>query len=417
MSGGTPEEGRPAGADAERLHQAMVDSLAAAGLIATPAVEAAFRAVPRHVFLPSEPLERAYADEAIPTKLQDGMAVSSSSQPAIMAIMLEQLALRPGHRVLEIGAGTGYNAALIAHIVGEEGRIVAVDIDEDIVAGARRNLAAAGFARVRVERGDGAHGFPEEAPYDRVVLTVAADDVEPAWVEQMAPGGRLLLPLRIRRDVQVVVAFERADGHLESVSVHAGSFMPLRGASAWRLARSISRGERARLYVSASRPEPVHTDRLWAVLGDRRREIAALAAVQSEPWYALDLWLALHAPDSCALHFDPASGAGERVPCLFKVAYMGETCGTLGLLGDDSAALLAPPAGASGTVRVLCYGPDRALGERLAALVEEWAARGRPPASTLRLRIRPKNPGGEVRAGECVIEKARSVLTASWPSG
>jgi protein-L-isoaspartate(D-aspartate) O-methyltransferase len=103
------------------LHQALVDRLKCAGYIHTPAVEAAFRAVPRHLFLPAVAPDTVYTDEAIPTKRLDGKAVSSSSQPAIMAIMLEQLDLHPGHRVLEIGAGTGYNAALMAHIVGDSG--------------------------------------------------------------------------------------------------------------------------------------------------------------------------------------------------------------------------------------------------------------------------------------------------------
>src|SRR5512146_3300442 len=110
-----------------------------------PRVEAAFRAVPRHLFLPDLTPEEAYRDEAIPTKrLQTGQIVSSSSQPSIMAIMLEQLALEPGQRVLEIGAGTGYNAALIAHLVGETGHVVSLDIDQDIVDAAWLHLAATG---------------------------------------------------------------------------------------------------------------------------------------------------------------------------------------------------------------------------------------------------------------------------------
>src|SRR5579859_6035322 len=123
------------------LQQDLVEQLIRAGNIRTEAVEAAFRAVPRHVFLPELAAEEAYRDEAIPTKFLNGSAISSSSQPAIMAIMLEQLELQPGQRVLEIGAGTGYNAALIAHIVGETGQVVTIDIDEDIVADARTHLA------------------------------------------------------------------------------------------------------------------------------------------------------------------------------------------------------------------------------------------------------------------------------------
>src|ERR1700704_4770800 len=153
-------------ADAAALHRALVDGLVSRRCITDPRVEAAFRAVPRHLFLPSLAPEEAYRNVAIPTKLVDGEAVSSSSQPAIMAIMLEQLGLEPGHRVLEIGAGTGYNAALIAHIVGQGGHVVTIDIDDDLVLLARQHLAAAGFDRVDVRCADGGYGYPEGAPFD-----------------------------------------------------------------------------------------------------------------------------------------------------------------------------------------------------------------------------------------------------------
>lgn len=214
------------------LHQALVDKLKRMGLIRTPPVEAAFRAVPRHLFLPDVPLEKVYQDQAIVTKRLDDEPVSSSSQPAVMAIMLEQLDLKPGHRVLEIGAGTGYNAALVAHIVGDTGQIITVDIDDDIAKNARQHLAAAGFEDVQVVCTDGGFGYPSAAPYDRIILTVGAWDIAPAWQEQLKPKGRLLLPLTLREDVQLTVAFELADGYLVSVSLENCGFMKLRGAFA-----------------------------------------------------------------------------------------------------------------------------------------------------------------------------------------
>src|SRR5918999_4098805 len=129
--------------DAERARTRMVDALREAGRLRSASVEEAFRAVPRHLFLPGLAVAEAYTDEAVAVQFTDGVATSSASQPSMMAIMLEQLDLRPGHRVLEIGAGTGYNAALIARIVGPSGAVTAVDIDEDLVDRAAVHLASA----------------------------------------------------------------------------------------------------------------------------------------------------------------------------------------------------------------------------------------------------------------------------------
>src|SRR5437868_1470793 len=191
--------------NASALHQALVNKLKKDGTISTPSVEAAFRGVPRHLFLPGVSLDEVYRDQAIATKNLNGMSISASSQPTIMAIMLELLELEPGQRVLEIGAGTGYNAALMAHIVGETGQVVTIDIDEDIVESAREHLAAAGFDRVQVVCGDGGLGYSAAAPFDRIILTVQAWDITPAWWEQLKPGGQLLLPLSVIRGVQKLV--------------------------------------------------------------------------------------------------------------------------------------------------------------------------------------------------------------------
>ena len=212
------------------LNQALVDRLKQTGAIQSVRVESAFRAVPRHLFLPKLPLEKVYQDEAIITKRLDGQAISSSSQPTIMAVMLEQLDLEPGHRVLEIGAGTGYNAALVANLVGETGQVITVDIDEDTVKNARQHLSMA--SAVQVICADGWFGYPAAAPYDRIILTVGAWDIAIAWQEQLKPNGRLVLPLTLRDNIQLTVAFEWADDCLESVSVSNCGFMKLRGAFA-----------------------------------------------------------------------------------------------------------------------------------------------------------------------------------------
>ncbi|MFD0854425.1 methyltransferase, FxLD system, partial [Actinomadura adrarensis] len=182
------------------------------------------------VFVPDAPVKDAYAHTGVATHPgADSRPRSMASAPSIVAQMLEQLEVRPGHRVLEIGAGTGYNAALLAYLAGGRGQVTAVDIDEDVVEGARRGLAAAGHGDVRMVCGDGEYGHPGRAPYDRLIVTAGAWDLPPAWVDQLADGGRIVVPLRIR-GLTRSVALERHNGFLRSVSMVYCGFIPLRGA-------------------------------------------------------------------------------------------------------------------------------------------------------------------------------------------
>lgn len=191
------------------LRGRLVDELCEWEPFRTVTVENTIRTVPRHVFLPGTPIEEAYSHGNVVThRDSDGVAISSASAPGIVAGMLEQLDVRPGQ---QIGAGTGYNAALLAHLAGPEGEVTTVDIDADVAEDARRNLHAAGYAGVRVICGDSEDGYPAAAPFDRIVVTAGAWDISPAWLEQLAPGGRLVVPLRIR-GLTRSGALERARG-------------------------------------------------------------------------------------------------------------------------------------------------------------------------------------------------------------
>ncbi len=174
-------------------------------------VRKAFATVPRHVFvergvyLPNgqgglvyrpvnqEVLEYIYSDRPLVIKKSPCV---SSSQPALLAIMLELLDLAPGLRVLEIGTGTGYFAALIAEIVGDSRLVTTVEIQPDVAAWAREALDKAGYSGVSVRVRDGIHGCPENAPYDRIVVSTCSSDVSPEWLRQLAPDGWLLVPLK-----------------------------------------------------------------------------------------------------------------------------------------------------------------------------------------------------------------------------
>ncbi len=164
---------------ADGLRMVLVADLVHRGVIRTPSVREAFASVPRHRFLPRADIATAYADQPVFIRWNKDTPISSSTQPTMMAIMIEQLELQRGHRVLEIGASTGYNAAVMAHIVGKTGIVATVDIDQDIIDEAAENLARTGCHGVKTVCGDGFEGLPSDQPYDRIIVTVGSYDVSP----------------------------------------------------------------------------------------------------------------------------------------------------------------------------------------------------------------------------------------------
>src|SRR5262249_46416544 len=306
-------------AEASTLHRALIDALIGRGALGDSRIEAAFRAVPRHLFLPGIPLDEVYRDQAIPTKIVDGEAISSSSQPEMMAIMLEQLELEPGLSVLEIGAGTGYNAALMAHVVGEAGAGATVRFGAGLLGGARAHLAAAGFERIRVVLGDGGLGYPDGAPYDRIILTVGAWDIAPAWREQLRPGGRLVLPLTVGGS-QKSVAFVRAEDELVSASVKDCAFVRLRGAFAGPPTR-VFLGGTLDLRLHVRDPLAVDAGAACALLRGAAVDLPTGVKLPGREAYGgLVLWLALREPGFCWLEAAGAGADARSVPLLFAVA-------------------------------------------------------------------------------------------------
>jgi protein-L-isoaspartate(D-aspartate) O-methyltransferase len=129
-------------------------------------------------------------------RFDNGRSSSCASAPWLVAAMLDQLDVQPGNRILEIGAGTGYNACLLAQLTGRADLVTTIDIDPNVTTQAKRALAATGYGDVDVITGDGALGYPDHAPYDRMIVTVSPWDIPAQWWKQLAPGGRLVAPLR-----------------------------------------------------------------------------------------------------------------------------------------------------------------------------------------------------------------------------
>ena len=236
--------GQPAPVPAPvELRQRLVNYLQAEGAIRSPLLAKAFSEVPREIFLPSNvPLERVYSDDAIVVKWdENNFPSSSSSQPILMADMLEALRLEPGLKVLEIGAGVGYNAALMADWVGDGSLVTTVDLDPGMADIARTNLANLAqlsgktFDRVSVVAADGSLGYPPNAPYDRIIVTVQQWEIAPAWIEQLRVGGIMLLPLTVSNHLWggLIPAFQKKpDGILVGIGGSFGGFMPMRGEMA-----------------------------------------------------------------------------------------------------------------------------------------------------------------------------------------
>ena len=356
-------------------NEQLVSQLESSGCLWDAAVASAFRAVLRHHFLPGRPLDEVYEDSAIMTKMGDkGVPVSSSSQPAIMGIMLQQLRLKAGHRVLEIGTGTGFNAALIAHLVGRDGQVVTVDIDADLCQQARANLASAAIEGIEVIQADGADGWPPAAPYDRMILTVSTTDISPHWLDQLVEEGILVVPLALAGPIQQSVAFVRRGDALLSSELTTCGFMPLRGQMA---------------------PPPPTSD-----------------SGGLEPW--------LQGPGQPSGYDLPAQDlrAGfESWLALTQNAYFrprlrAEDAPVFGLRGAAGAALVVPE---DDDYPVLIFGEGDGAAAALAGAHRAWA-QTRPQVDQLRIEAHPIGGEAPTHASVRTVQRSNFRFTVTTPS-
>jgi protein-L-isoaspartate(D-aspartate) O-methyltransferase len=406
----------------EELRHRMVEQVRAAARSVDPAVAEALLAVPRHLFMPEVAPETAYTDRAIVTKRDaSGRPVSSSSQPTIMAIMLEQLDLRPGQRVLEIGAGTGYNAALLAHLVGPTGHVVSLDIDADLVERARVGLDQAGYTDVVTLCGDGAYGAVGHAPFDRVIATVGVWDLAPAWFEQLVPDGRIVVPLDLR-GVHRSVALERIDGRWTSRSLVPCGFMPMRGAAAGPAFTAVL-DPASRLSIIV--PEPSGTDPRIDLDALIEGWAPGIAAAGSDPAVAglpqlfdgLSLWLAIHEPRWFVLSENASAPTARLGTAPLRMSGTNLTAGILD--GASLAVLTADGPQVEHAERLglssVGYGPDgERLAEELLAHVHAWDGSGRPVTADLCLDAYPRQVRIPESPHALVIEKTHTRLVLSW---
>ncbi|MEV5877963.1 methyltransferase, FxLD system [Streptomyces sp. NPDC052101] len=408
-----PSEAPERERESHRLREAMTDKLIDQGYIDDASIEAAFRRVRRHLFLPGVPLETVYAaeDAIVPTKRdRNGRATSTVSAPWLQAVMLREAALGPGQTALEIGSN-GPNAGHMQEVVGPAGLIVTMDIDPFIVERTARFLSAAGYDRVRVVLGDGEHGAPgftDEGSLDAIIVTVQAPDIPPAWITPLVEGGRLVVPLTIH-GYSWAIAFEKRDDQLVSRSYTVCGFVPMQGAGAQvEDVVSLRGGEiRVRFPEGGMADAGQLTRALEAPRLERRTSVTMPG---NTPFDKLMLWLATTMDGFCRLAVDPELDTGivERSKGWDAAAVVRD--------GSLARLLLQQTGPAAWEWCIHAYGPAAAqLAEEMTQQVIVWD-RDHHIRDAPRLTVRSRLGGGTEETGARTLVKRHARLDFDWTS-
>ena len=206
--------------------EAMVERQIESRGIKDPKILEAFRAVPREAFIAEEYADLAYGDHPLP--IEAGQTIS---QPYIVALMIDAAEIKPGDKVLEVGAGSGYAAAVMSRIAGE---VIGIERQHDLVHVASERMARLGYDNVRIIEGDGTRGCPEEAPFDAILAAASGSHVPDALVDQLAPGGRIVMPVGDPGWVQKLIKVTKGPaGKLIKEDLGGVRFVPLIGEEGW----------------------------------------------------------------------------------------------------------------------------------------------------------------------------------------
>ena len=209
--------------DFTALREEMIEQQIAARGLDDPALLAAFRAVPREEFVSADYAQLAYLDSPLP--IESGQTIS---QPYIVALTIYAAGIKPGDKVLEVGAGSGYAAAVVGQIAG---MVVAIERHHKLVEAAQERMARLGYDNVRIVEGDGTLGWPEGVPFDAIVAAASGSHVPPSWIAQLKAGGRIVMPLGEPHGVQSLVKVTKGgDGTLNLEDLGGVRFVPLIGA-------------------------------------------------------------------------------------------------------------------------------------------------------------------------------------------
>lgn len=203
----------------ERLIKHLIEQKA----LKTPRIIEAFRKIPRHLFVPEEHLSYAYEDYPLPT-----IGGQTISQPYTVAIMTEALEPKLGEKILEIGSGSGWQAAILGYCVDKKGKIITLEIDPDLVEFAKKNIKKVKLKNVEIICDDGKLGYPKEAPYDKCIITAACDGIPKLVIEQTKIGGRIVAPVNSFFGQSMIVADKISESKLKKKDLGSFVFVPLR---------------------------------------------------------------------------------------------------------------------------------------------------------------------------------------------
>lgn len=396
--------------DAAALRNRAVDELVAGGWVVTPAIEDALRKVERHLAVPEVPVEAAYRPyDAVVTK-RDAYGISQSSVSAmqIQAMQLEQAAIRPGMRGVEIGSG-GVNAAYIAELIGPDGSLTSIDIDPDVTERAERFLKATGYGeQVRVVLADADAPLPVDGPLDFVIVTAGAWDIAPSWLQALAEGGRLVVPLRMR-SLTRAIGFVREGDYLVSTSAQVCGFVPMQGEGAHEEQLLLLNGT-AEIGLRFDDGLPVEPELLDNVLHTPRVEVwSGVTVGRTEPIGTLQLYLATKLDGFCIMAVDPDLDTGLVAPSIpgFSMAAVD---------GANFAYVRTERTADEKSVEygVHAYGPQAAdLAAVVVGHIRTWAEtyRGGPGPEIV---VYPAGTPDDLIPGERIIDKTHSRISLSW---
>jgi protein-L-isoaspartate(D-aspartate) O-methyltransferase len=368
----------------------------------------AFYAVPRHGFVTryrtfrnpkwfevtdenlEEHLATLYANKPLVIHGEDAdfeavagrTPVSTISQPTFVLQMIDMLALEAGHRVFELGSGSGWNAALIGHVVGPTGKVVSVEIIPELIQSARASIAAAGLENVSILEGDGGDGYELHAPYDRAIFTSGAYDLPRAFYRQMRLGGLLLFVLKNKGGADTLILLEKHEDHFRSRRALLCGFVPMVGKF------HVESMEPTPLDPLLARtgisPEPVETTPFWWSGANEDNFIWVTSGLRS--------FLAISEPGFEAIQLDAHTTA-------------------FGILDHTSNGLVLARHD-----RLVCYGSTEPR-QALIASLKRWIDRGMPALADLEVRAYPIDREVTPAGGDWLVRRNESQFVWSLPTG